>query len=179
MDNYYRKIQSEAIIMSYKGAATASLLNSMIDVAQTRLSLLTEQGQVKKRVFSILVELLQNIYHHFQDTSYLSMQEDDAIIFVLARDPNGYHVSTGNYVSNSEVPRLQAKLDTVNQATADELRARYQQVLNNGTLTQKSAGLGFLDMARKSGNKLEYEFKPYDHQFSFFSLTVHITAPQP
>jgi Family of unknown function (DUF6272) len=177
LETYYRKIQSEAIIMSYKGAATASLLNSMIDVAQTRLHLINDQTQVKKRVFSILVELLQNIYHHFQDTSYLSLQEDDAIIFVLARDQGGYHISTGNYVSNSEVPRLQAKLDEVNQATTDELRARYQQVLNNGTLSPKSAGLGFLDMARKSGNQLQYEFKPYDEAFSFFSLTVHITTP--
>jgi hypothetical protein len=40
------------------------------------------------------------------------------------------------------------------------------------------AGIGLIDMARKSGNKLDYEFKPIDNRISFFSLVVRITIKE-
>jgi hypothetical protein len=48
-------------------------------------------------------------------------------------------------------------------------------VLSNGTLSSKgTAGLGMIDIARKSGNKLEYQFLPIDDKNSFFCLTIKI-----
>ncbi|MCZ6898904.1 MAG: DUF6272 family protein, partial [Bacteroidetes bacterium] len=39
------------------------------------------------------------------------------------------------------------------------------------TLSEKGgAGLGFVDMARKSGHKLEFGFETMNDEFSFFSL---------
>ena len=43
-------------------------------------------------------------------------------------------------------------------------------------LTHKGgAGLGFVDMARKSGQKLHFDFEPIDEHFSFFSLKTIIS----
>ena len=38
-------------------------------------------------------------------------------------------------------------------------------------------GLGMIDIARKSGQKLDYEFLPIDDVFAFFTLTIKI-SPQ-
>ena len=35
-------------------------------------------------------------------------------------------------------------------------------------------GLGMIDIARKSGKKLDYKFDPVDDQFSFFSLNIKV-----
>ena len=57
----------------------------------------------------------------------------------------------------------------------EELREYYQLSLNNSMVSNKgTAGLGMIDIARKSGNKLEYEFLEIDKDFSFFSLNVKI-----
>jgi hypothetical protein len=37
-----------------------------------------------------------------------------------------------------------------------------------------TAGLGMIDIARKSGEKLEYDFQPINDKTTFFSLTVKI-----
>jgi hypothetical protein len=36
------------------------------------------------------------------------------------------------------------------------------------------AGLGFIDIARKTGNPLEYHFEPIDEKNSFFLLKTSI-----
>ena len=45
-----------------------------------------------------------------------------------------------------------------------------------GKLSAKGgAGLGFIDIARKSGNKLEYFFKEINSYSSFFILTTKVS----
>ena len=51
----------------------------------------------------------------------------------------------------------------------------YKFILNHQKLSAKGGGgLGLLDMARKTGNKLEYAFYDHDSDFSFFNLDVKI-----
>ena len=46
---------------------------------------------------------------------------------------------------------------------------------NNGKLSEKGGGgLGLIDIAKKSRNKLQYSFKEIDDDYSFFTLTVNI-----
>jgi hypothetical protein len=51
----------------------------------------------------------------------------------------------------------------------------YKFILNHQKLSAKGGGgLGLVDIARKSGNKLEYEFFIYDDNYSFFNLTIRV-----
>ena len=57
----------------------------------------------------------------------------------------------------------------------DELKEFYKTVLNEGTMSSKgTAGLGMIDIARKSGQELKYEFTPIHEHLTFFSLSVRI-----
>ncbi len=178
LEAYFRKMQSDGIIMSYKGAATGGLISSMVEIVQNRLADIEPKLAIKKKVFSILIEILQNIYHHFEEVQIINKNEDDIIMFVLARSETGnYYINSGNYMSRSHVPALQRRIDETNALSRDELKEKYRQVLNNGNLSDKGgAGLGIIDIARKSGNKLEYNFNHYNDNLSFFSLTVHISG---
>jgi hypothetical protein len=170
-------MQSDGIIMSYKGAATSSLISNLVDIIQTRLSDIEPKVATKKKVFSILVEILQNVYHHFEETADNEPREDDVIIFILARNEQGYFINSGNYMSRADVPALQGRIEEINSLSPEELKERYKQVLNNGYISNKGgAGLGIIDIARKSGSKLEYKFNHHNDSLSFFSLTVRIAA---
>jgi len=49
-------------------------------------------------------------------------------------------------------------------------------VLNNGEMSDKGGGgLGMIDIARKTGEKLNYNFMPVDDSYSFFSLNIKIS----
>ena len=50
-----------------------------------------------------------------------------------------------------------------------------KEIIKNTNLSDKGgAGLGFVDMARKSGQKLEYGFRDLDQDYAFFSLLTKI-----
>ncbi|TAH20278.1 MAG: hypothetical protein EAZ08_06515 [Cytophagales bacterium] len=163
--------------MSYKGAASNDLLTSILAIAQTNLAEIEGKSVVKKRVFTILVEILQNIYHHFEEIEADNLHEDDSIIFILSKVEDSYLIITGNYVAQGDVIALKNRIDEVNAMNAEQLKEKYRERLNTGTVSAKGgAGLGIIDIARKSGNKLEYSFKEYSSKYSFFSLTVKISA---
>jgi len=50
----------------------------------------------------------------------------------------------------------------------------YKQQIKEGKLSEKGgAGLGFIDIAKKSGNKIEYQFKELtDDRFFFIVITT-------
>lgn len=177
IQSYYQKMQSNGIVMSYKGSASNDLLTSILAIAQTNLAQIEGKSAVKKRVFTILVEILQNIYHHFEEIEADNLHEDDSIIFILSKVEDSYLIITGNYVAQGDVAALKSRIDEVNAMDAEQLKEKYRERLNTGTVSAKGgAGLGIIDIARKSGNKLEYSFKEYSSKYSFFSLTVKISA---
>jgi hypothetical protein len=58
---------------------------------------------------------------------------------------------------------------------AEELKDMYKFILNHQRLSEKGGGgLGLVDIARKTGNALDYKFHEYDKEYSFFNLDVYI-----
>ena len=56
--------------------------------------------------------------------------------------------------------------------TKRQLTKLYKQQIREGRLSPKGgAGLGFIDIARKTGQKLIYSFLRVDDENSFFVLT--------
>ena len=82
---------------------------------------------------------------------------------------------TGNYIPNDGIEVLKNRLAYVNTLDEEELRELYQQRLLKNDFSKKgTAGLGLIDIARKSKNKLEFEFIEIDEKTSFFCLDVVI-----
>jgi hypothetical protein len=52
----------------------------------------------------------------------------------------------------------------------------YKFILNHQKLSAKGGGgLGLVDIARKTGNKLEYSFENYNNDFYFFNLDILVS----
>jgi len=76
---------------------------------------------------------------------------------------------------NDSIKALGEKIERMNAMTPEQLRTYYQESLSVAELSEKGgAGLGILDMARKSKMPLEYEFVPIDEHYSFFILAISI-----
>jgi hypothetical protein len=166
------------IIVSYKGVPSQSLFDSLLSIADDKLSVIETQGKLKKKVYHILIEVLQNVYHHLNVEALAQIDDTDSIIFVLARDEQGaYVITTGNYIPSQDVPKLKGHIDTVNNASKDEVKQLYRDQLHGGEVSDKGgAGLGIIDIARRSGEKLDYSFEDCQNGSSFFSLKVKVSA---
>lgn len=175
--NYYRRMEDEQVILSFKGEFSAELLTSILHIMESKMLELSIPMQMKKRVFNVLVECFQNLYHHIDDApseTELDSTKNSALVMVKYVD-NKIMVLTGNYIPKGSTADLKQKLVLVNELDERELRELYQQRLLNNSVSQKgTAGLGIIDIARKSKNELGYEFIEVNDEYSFFCLSIVI-----
>ncbi len=164
------------IMLSFKGEVTSDLLTSILQIMESKMEVLDESPKIKKKVYNILVECLQNLYHHIDEDDTLTAANEKSALFMIRKSDEGdYSIMTGNYIANENVNHLKGKLDKINSMDKEELKDYYKEVLNNGEMSAKGGGgLGMIDIARKSGRKLDYSFVNIDTKFSFFSLIVNI-----
>ena len=176
--NLYRNMEEENVILSFKGIVTAELLTSVLHIMESKMESMHESPRVKKKVFNVLVECLQNLYHHVDESatpSSLHSLERKSALVLVAKEDGMFLVKTGNYIDNDKVDELKRKLIEINSMDKDDLRIHYQNSLSNAMVSTKgTAGLGMIDIARKSGNKLEFEFLKINEESSFFCLNVKI-----
>ena len=86
------------------------------------------------------------------------------------------YIITGNFIHKSNVSTVTEKIDFINSLNKDELKQHYKKMLSNGEMSEKGGGgLGFIDIAKKSGEKLIYKIREIDPNYSFFTLTVKIS----
>jgi L-cysteine desulfidase len=177
--NLYKTMEQENILLSFKGVVTSDLLTSVLQIMETKMDYLEESPKTKKKVFNVLVECLQNLYHHIEVTGDPVAQreiiESKSALFLIAKENDYFQIRTGNYVDKESAVDLAEKLELINGMDKEALKLYYQEVLNHGSLSEKgTAGLGMIDIARKSGNKLEYQFLDINEKTSFFCLNVKI-----
>lgn len=174
--DFYDKMERNNIILSFKGDITSDLLTSILQIMESKMDNLQEEPKIKKKVYNVLVECLQNLYHHMDDATGETGDRNRSAIFMIGKVDNIYTVITGNYILNENVAGLKNRLDEVNSLSKEELKDYYKQVLNNGEMSLKGGGgLGMIDIARKTGQKLNYNFMQIDNKLSFFSLNIKIT----
>lgn len=173
---HYQRMHHDNIILAYKGSVSEALFDSILQLAENKLEKIEIKTKIKKKVFNILVEILQNVYHHFEEKQE-GLDEEKSIIFLLYKEEFGYRIISGNQVFNSEVKLLGERIDFINNMTNDQLKSIYRERLSDGEISNKGgAGLGMLDIVRKSGEKIDYNFQKIDNQYSFFSLEIKISA---
>ena len=138
-----------------------------------------EEPTIRKKVYNVLVECLQNLYHHLDEVSETESDKIRSAIFTIGKVDNKYSIITGNYILNENIFGLKNRLDEVNSLTKEELKEYYKRVLNNGEMSLKGGGgLGMIDIARKTGEKLEYNFLEIDNKVSFFTLNIKVSNQQ-
>jgi len=173
--NKFKKLnKSEELLLAYQGKITDSLTNNLLALAENKLAMVEYNSRTKKKVFNILVEVLQNIYHN-QNELKDSIDDYQEIMIMIVKSPASYEVVSGNYIKQRNIDHLEKRIKEINQLTDDELRAKYRSKLDEGVFSDTGrAGLGIMDMVRKSGQPLEFGFRSINKEYAYFSLQVNI-----
>ena len=159
----------------YRGEFTQNLQQHILSLAEKNIDREKISGKIKKRVFHIMVESIQNISRHGDNKDDDS--QDNSAMFSIQKEKDWYYITTSNIIENNKVESLRSKLDRINSMDQADLDKFYREVLGNGQLSKKGgAGLGLIEMVRKSGNKLSYDIEKIDDEHSFFYLHSHINT---
>ena len=169
----YKHTKGGRLEYSYRGIVDSTAVEHILALAEANFTDSKEQILVRKRVYFIMVECLQNITRH-QDISD-DPDFDQSALFIMKRKEQSYSITSANLIFDSAIEPLREKIDKINAMDADQLKNYAKEVLSNGTFSKKGgAGLGLIEMARKSGSKFQYEFIPSKYGMSMFYMNLEI-----
>ncbi len=175
VENYFSEKPDGNIILFYKGNVDSEVINHVLDTVEAKMAAMKEQSRLRKKVYNVLVESLQNLYHHV-DKVPADFEDQTAERFgmvAVRKVDTGYRIITGNFVHIDNIEKLEEKIKRINRSSREEIKELYKFILNHQRISAKGGGgLGLVDIARKTGNKLEYSFRRYSDTYSFFYLDI-------
>ena len=162
----------ERLMFVYRGVVTNENSASLLMLLEKEMEN-SEFGFVgRKRLFMFVLESLQNVSRHSDRNKYSEMS-----LVVYSKTDTGYTVTTGNVIETDKILALRNKLDEINKLDSGEIRNVYRNMLSNAEFSNKGgAGLGLIEMAKKTGNKLDYDFIEMDDSFSYFILSKTVDS---
>lgn len=161
------------VIVSHVGELDQDKVNSISSLVETQMEYLGVSKSAVKKIFNIVIETLQNIcLHGEKDNNGYQMT-----YFIIGKNQNEFTIFSGNIVTNSIAEKLNKRLNSIRSLNDSDLKKQYMEVLSNGELSAKGgAGLGFLTIALKSGNNIDFEFQMLNKEYSLFSLQSKVSG---
>jgi len=178
---FHRMMVDKKLTLAYEGEVTQEITKAFTSMTEKNLEKVEEDGKIKKKVYHVMVECLQNIAKHADDDSQTASDKlEDGLsktgIFIIGSDEKEYFITSGNGIANENIAGLKEMIDNINALDADGLKELHKFKMRENAISNKGgAGLGFIDIARKTGNPLEYHFEPIDAKTSFFLLKSRIS----
>lgn len=173
---FHKVMQSRKVKLVYEGEINQSLTKAFAALTEKKLEDGKEDLSITKKVYHVMVECLQNICKHSDDSQKDSEGLVGHGIFMIDEESGCYAITTGNIISQEKYESIKATLDSINALTREEIKAAYVKQMKEGKLSDRGgAGLGFLDMAKKTGNKFQYHLENLGGNKHFFILKTIIS----
>lgn len=173
-------LEEEGVILSFSGKISQEIVTSLCETIEKELTAMKVQPKIIQNVFGILTEQMQNIMSYSKER--IEKDDNRYVGFGLTvvgydQDTERYYVSSGNFMDSDDQEKVSAKIDKLNKMSDDELKDYYRELRKSGrNKHERGAGLGFLEMKKKSCDLLQYEIKPgtIEEQGLFFSIKVYV-----
>lgn len=162
-------------MLLFKGAISQNTLiriGGLLDLNQDE----TIEDHSKKRLFSVLVEMAQNILHYSQERELNSGSHVGTGTVLVQETTSTYEVECSNLVNERQKQFLENHCAMINKLNPEQLREYYLKQRHNGTPhpDSKGAGLGLVEIARKSRNPLVTQFVPADDNLYYYSISTKL-----
>jgi hypothetical protein len=175
----FQRIGSTDFEYVYRGYFNHNITKKILILADKNVAKVTDESQstLQKRIYYIMVEGLQNITHHQEEIANDRNFDKYPGLFAIQKSGERYFITTGNIVANDKVDELKGRLDVINSLDKENLKRYHREILTCGTISDKGgAGLGLIEMSRKSGSKLHYKFEGLDDEFTYFYLQTQLPS---
>lgn len=167
-------MENGVVILEYKGHLTFSTIGRLLTMLKHRMVLMEIKVGMYKRILSVMIEALENVYKN-SDAYYLDPNIRKTYLpeFQLNKMENAYYIFVSNPIKTTDVEVLKNRLEFINNHSFEDLRILYRQTISDGKFSEKGgAGLGIIEIAKISGNPMEYSFTPINSIYSYYTLKI-------
>ena len=173
--DYKGLLEKDSILICYKGP----FLDRVLTLMGEKISILIQDDpRLNKKVFSIFIELAQNIAYYSQER-HLQNNGDDKTYgkgtFIISESQSCFTLTSANLIKESWAQEILDKSALINKLDVDGLRKLKRELRNQPRHESQMGGnIGLVDIALKAGTSLMVEIIEVDEEFSFFSLSIDV-----
>jgi len=161
------------IFLDYRGQVDYDVLNSLLKKLKKTKEFKQLNKITGKRVYSVVVECLENICKHGE----LEVSDDPLLHshLTISKQNDKILINAGNPVTDDVKDNIINRLDHLNNSDEMTLKELYENKIRSELEdNEKCAGLGFIHIALKSGNKIIYNFNPLVNGYLYFEIQITI-----
>ncbi len=159
-----KHLEQDRISLSYHGKFDDTFTDKLISIIEYDL-----EKKAKKRIALLVSESFQNIVRH----GSLDHQSNTISVFNIRAINQFAHIFSYNLVDGKTKEFLEKKIGEINGLNKDEIRTYYTEALEKGTFNSRGgAGLGFIEMARKSERPIQKKFQELNKDVFAFYMQV-------
>jgi hypothetical protein len=168
-----RLMAENNVYLIWSGHISTDVEKEVLTFTETKLAEEDVELTLRRRIFSVLVEILENVAKYSPGRE--PEEKFGMPVAMIRLEDDVYTLTTGNLILNEKVEDLKSKLDTINKYDKVGLKELFRKSLSGQTINSNSTGnMGLIDMARKSGSKLVYQFEQINELYSYYVLTVKV-----
>jgi hypothetical protein len=168
-------LSNSGILIIFSGRFSQGIIEELGDALKKHLESEETPKNEIYNVLSVFIEQTQNIknYTYIKKDTCNHERILNSGIVCIGRCDDGYYVLSGNLVENEDLQKLTDYIDAIAPLDKVALKKLYKEQLKKEiTPDSLGAGLGLIDMARKSICPISYFVNKIDDDISFFELKV-------
>jgi len=167
---------SHSPLVFFEGEVNHAVTRSLTMLTENLLTIKAFSRLVVKKVFNIMVECLQNLDKHLDPLPFNEESPTKRASLFLIEKEEVFVIMSANLIEKNAQKSLEKRLSSLVTKSREELRQLYKEQLEKGKISTKGgAGLGFIDMARKSGLPFGYNFINYNDKYTIFIIKFMVT----
>jgi hypothetical protein len=168
--------KKKELILNHRGTLKYDTIGELINNLRKTVTRLKIKLGIYKKLLLVMIESLENILKYNENFDINSnIRTRFTPEFKIEKDDEKYFLTSVNVIFNKDIPMLENKINHVNTLDSDGLKKLYKSTITNGRFTHKGgAGLGFIEMAKISTEKIQYNFKKIDNDYSIYRLCIII-----
>jgi len=139
-------------------------------VEQELCQIKSSKHSFKNKSFFVFIELIQNTFRH-------GVQKNNIHIAVNNLENKLYYLFE-NVIYNDEVSKLKKSIEELNSSDKIQLNKFFKKKLTSGTIGMAAAGIGLIEIRRKTKNKFLINLKKIDKNYSLFSIITAYNIEQ-
>jgi len=167
-------MEEEGVVFSFSGMISQTLTSFMLETAKTQLEDSGEDTKMIRNMFLIAIEQLQNVMSYakekdiHQGNKYTS---PGVLVIGYSDELKKYYVNSSNEIFFEDKEKVTKKLEEINSMEKEDLRKFLREKLRSAEdKHDRGAGVGFIEMAKRSSEKLEYNFEEINGKHYFHIL---------
>jgi len=173
---FFNTLENDQFSLIYIGEPDDQMTATLMRINETGVEELTA---FRKTVSFLLVECFQNIIRHADKPEIINRTNNKPNMISLRNIGNAFYIASTNLVNNTKKEGLISKLRSINTLTAEELKAVYMEALDHNEISDKGgAGLGLIEMARRSGFPIQFDFDFVNYFFSVFYSQFRVVSDE-